>query len=142
MMVLVPALAIALVFVLTQVVSSPSRSVASDKQKAPANSAADSGGAIDWKLPAPYPATLRDPMQAGTLAPVQAKLQEPQAAEPEPEKLIVRSILHTQDRSSAVIGTQIVHEGDVILGATIVKINKDEVEFEKDGKTWTQKIEN
>lgn len=142
MVVLVPALAIVLVFVLTQVVSPPSYSVARDKQKAPATAVGDSCGQIDWKIPAPYPATLRDPMQTGPLVPVQAQPLVPQVSEPEAEKLIVRSILHSQNRPSAVIGTQIVHEGDVILGTTIVRIHRDRIEFEKDGKSWTQEIEN
>jgi len=141
MVVLVPALAIVLVFVLTQVVRSPSRSAARNKQKASATTA-DLGGEVNWKVPAPYPARLRDPTQARTPPRAQAKPQVPQPLEPEPEKLIVRSILHTQDRSSAVVGTQIVHEGDVTLGTTIVRIYRDKVEFEKGGKTWTQKIEN
>jgi len=142
MVVLVPALAIVLVFVLTKVVISPSHSVASDKQKVPATVAASFGGEINWKIPGPYPATLRDPMQVGSLAPAQTKPQVPQTVEQQPEKLIVRSILHTQNKPSAVIGAQIVHEGDVILGTTIVKIHINKVEFEKDGKTWTQEIEN
>ena len=140
--VLVPVLAIALVFVLTQVVSSPSRSLAKGKQKAPATTVTGSAGEIDWKIPVPYPATLRDPMQGGPFAPAKAEPQAPQISEPEAEKLIVRSILHSESKPSAVVGTEIVHEGDTISGAIIVRILKDGVEFEKDGKKWTQKIEN
>jgi hypothetical protein len=139
--VLVPVLVIALVFVLTQVVSSPSRSLAKGKQKAPATTVTGFAGEIDWKIPALYPATLRDPMQGGPLAPAKAEPQAPQISEPEAEKLIVRSILHSESKPSAVVGTEIVHEGDTISGATIVRILKDGVEFEKDGKRWTQKIE-
>ena len=142
MVVLVPVLAIVMIFVLTQVLSSPSRSLAKGKQKAPATTVTGSAGEIDWKIPAPYPATLRDPMQGGPLAPVKAEPQAPQISEPEAEKLIVRSILHSESKPSAVIGTEIVHEGDTISGAIIVRILKDGVEFEKDGKKWTQKIEN
>jgi len=141
MVVLVPALAIVLIFVLTQVISSPSRSLAKAQQKEPARSeqTAASAGEIDWKVPAPYPATIRDPMQMGPLVTAQSGPQESETAQT--EQLIVRSILHSDSKPSAVIGTQIVHEGDVILGATIIKIDKDGVEFEKEGKTWTQKVE-
>lgn len=142
MVVLVPVLVIVLVFVFTQVLSSPSRSLAKGKQKSPETTVTSSAGEIDWKIPAPYPATLRDPMQGGPLAPAKAEPESPQISEPETEKLIVRSILHSESKPSAVIGTEIVHEGDTISGATILRILKDGVEFEKDGKRWTQKIEN
>jgi len=39
----------------------------------------------------------------------------------------------------AVIRGQVVHQGDTVGGVKIFKIHKDEVEFEKDGKRWTQK---
>ncbi|MBN1509123.1 MAG: hypothetical protein JW955_19915 [Sedimentisphaerales bacterium] len=37
-----------------------------------------------------------------------------------------------------IIEKQLVREGGVINGATVVKIHKDTVEFEKDGKRWTR----
>ncbi len=141
MVVLVPVLAIALIFVLTRVISSPSRSVAKDTQKESATTVKDSSGEVDWKVPPPYPATLRDPMQFGPLMTAQTDPQTAQTAEPQAEKLIVKSILHSQTRPSAVIGDSIVHEGDKILGATVLKIHKDAVEFEKDGKRWPQQVE-
>jgi hypothetical protein len=141
MVVLVPVLAIALVFVLTRVMSSPSRSVAKGMQKEPATAVTDSSGEIDWKVPPPYSATHRDPMQFGPLVTAKAEPQTAQTAEPEAEKLIIKSILHSDSRPSAVIGASIVHEGDKVLGATVLKIHKDAVEFEKDGKRWTQQVE-
>lgn len=39
----------------------------------------------------------------------------------------------------AIIRGQVVHQGDTVGGVKIFKIHKDEVEFEKDGKRWTQK---
>jgi len=56
-------------------------------------------------------------------------------------QLIVKGILVSIDRSSAVVDTQIVYEGDKVSGATIVKINKSSVEFEKDGKRWEQGVQ-
>ncbi len=50
-------------------------------------------------------------------------------------------IVGTEDNHSALIGTKLVREGDIIDGVTVVKIHKEEVEFEKDGKRWTQKID-
>jgi hypothetical protein len=42
--------------------------------------------------------------------------------------------------SAAIIHGKTVYEGQMIRGATIVKIHKDKVEFEKEGQSWTQKI--
>jgi len=47
-------------------------------------------------------------------------------------------ILYSEDNPSAVIGGAIVKEGDMISGVKVVKIHKDSVEFEKNGKKWTQ----
>ena len=53
---------------------------------------------------------------------------------------VVTGIVRSRDFSTAVIGTDIVREGDTIDGVTIVKIHDDKVEFEKAGQRWTQKI--
>ena len=58
-----------------------------------------------------------------------------------PVKLKVRGIACSEELSSAVIVTTIVHEGDRVLGATVVRITKDSVEFEMNGQTWTQKVQ-
>ena len=61
--------------------------------------------------------------------------------EQNPVRLKVRGVAFTSERPSAVIGTTIVHEGDVVLGATVVKINKRSVKFGVNGETWTQKVQ-
>ena len=83
------------------------------------------------RVPMPRPKSLRDPMQFGSAASEQDKN----------EKLIVKGIVYCEDDPSAVIGSQIVHEGDEVTGATVVKISEDSVEFEKNGKRWTQKVQ-
>ncbi|GAI39939.1 unnamed protein product, partial [marine sediment metagenome] len=55
--------------------------------------------------------------------------------------LIVKGIVYNEDNSSAVIGVQIVHEGDKVSGVTIIKINEKSVDFEMNGKRWTQKVQ-
>ena len=55
--------------------------------------------------------------------------------------LTVKGILHSDDKSAAVIGTQIVYEGDKISGTAVVKISQNEVVFERNGKEWTQKVQ-
>ena len=116
---------------------------------------------ITWQKPEPYPSELHDPMQltdemaalieAQKQAEAEAKAQkitQQQAGEgagdPQATKtgeLTVKGILFSADKPSAVIGTRITHVGDIIAGATIVKINRDSVEFERDAETWTQTVE-
>ena len=57
-----------------------------------------------------------------------------------PPKGVVTGIVRSRDFSTAVVGTQVVREGDTIDGVTIVKIYDDKVEFEKAGQRWTQAL--
>jgi hypothetical protein len=56
-----------------------------------------------------------------------------------PKKVALKGILYSEGNSSAIIDGKIVKEGDIINGIKVVKINKDTVEFEKDGERWTQR---
>ncbi|MDD5065254.1 MAG: hypothetical protein PHQ35_10925 [Phycisphaerae bacterium] len=56
-----------------------------------------------------------------------------------PKDITVKGILYSADNPSALIGEKIVREGDIIDGVKVVKINKDSVEFERDGEKWTQR---
>jgi hypothetical protein len=56
-----------------------------------------------------------------------------------PKKIAIKGILYSEDNPSALIGETIVAEGDIIDGVKVVKINRDTVEFEKDGEKWTQR---
>jgi hypothetical protein len=91
---------------------------------------------IDWEIPEPYPATLRDPTQLGSVV-TGTNQNEPR----ELVKLIVKSILYSDDNPSAIIDNRIVHEGDQIQNASIIKISKVGVEFEVNGEKWTQKVQ-
>jgi len=53
---------------------------------------------------------------------------------------MVSGIMYTEENPSALIGYGIVHEGDTIDDVKVVKIYKDEVEFEKNGRRWTQRV--
>lgn len=88
---------------------------------------------IDWKIPELYPTTLRDPMLPGSAGIT--------VAGDRANNLIVKGIVYSEKSPSAVIGDQIVHEGDKISDVTILKINRDNVEFEINGKKWTQKVQ-
>lgn len=88
---------------------------------------------IDWPVPPVYSEDLRDPMILGkTPPPIES-----------PEDVVVRGIVVSEDRKYAVIGTNYLQEGGIVPGTNIEvkKINPNNVEFEEDGKTWTQKVE-
>ena len=44
-------------------------------------------------------------------------------------------------RPAAVVGNQVLYEGDVKNGVTVVKITKEQVQFEKNGRLWTQEVQ-
>ncbi|MFH1718596.1 MAG: HEAT repeat domain-containing protein [Planctomycetota bacterium] len=50
----------------------------------------------------------------------------------------IHGIVSGEDSSTALIDGQAIREGDSIYGVTVVKILPDEVEFEKNGRRWTQ----
>jgi hypothetical protein len=52
----------------------------------------------------------------------------------------VTAILHSETNSCALINQNLVHEGDITNGVKVVKISQYEVEFEKDGQRWSQKV--
>ena len=135
MVILMPILLIIFIFIIIRVSNQPSPKTAHAQDSGAANvgsSVAISEKKINWQIPESYPATLRDPMQAGLSA------ADGQGGN---GNLIVKGIVYSEDRPSAVVGNQIVHQGDKISGVTVVKINKNNVEFEMDGKKWTQEVQ-
>ena len=131
MAVVVPVLFIVLIFVFSKVLRSPSRGVAKPNPAGPLNATAAVDKRQQWQIPEPYPESLRDVMQfnAADAASITRGL------------IAVRGIVYSKDNPSAVVSNEIVHEGDEIAGATVVKIYKDRVEFEMNDKTWIQKVE-
>jgi len=89
---------------------------------------------IDWPVPPVYSESIHDPME--TKAPPPKKVESS-------EDILVRGIVVSEDRKYAVIGTQYLQEGGIVPGTKIrVKtINPNSVEFEEDGKIWTQTVE-
>ena len=131
MAVVIPVLFIVLIFVFSKVLRSPSRGVAKPNPAGSSNPTAAVDKRQHWQIPEPYPESLRDVMQfnAADAASITRGL------------IAVRGIVYSEDNPSAVVSDQIVHEGDEIEGATVVKIYKDRVEFEMNDKTWIQKVE-
>jgi hypothetical protein len=130
MVILVPVLFIIMIFVFTRVFSTPSHVTAQPAGSGPTGAVA-SAKDIDWQIPEPYPTTLRDPMQIGSTGTTAVQTSE----------LVVKGIVYSEDDPSAVIGNQIVREGEEIMGAIVVKINSDSVVFRMNDKEWTQKVE-
>lgn len=109
---------------------------------------------INWKIPDPYSARFVDPMVqdrpkniAGVKIAEEHVIEQDTAYEGENtthnseditrESIVINSILYSSLESSIVIGDDILYEGDAISGVTIIKINKDNVLFEKEGKQFT-----
>ena len=70
--------------------------------------------------------------------PIDAEIHAKQAQLPKPAKGMITGIIYSENSPSALLNSQIIHEGDIIQGIKVVKIRKGAVEFEKDGKKWTQ----
>lgn len=52
----------------------------------------------------------------------------------------VVGVLYSRENPCALINREIVYEGDTTNGVKVVKIDKSGVEFERNGKKWTQKV--
>ncbi len=64
--------------------------------------------------------------------------------EPIPKTVgLVRGIFYSENKPSTIISDNniILHEKNSIYGTKIVKIHKDKVEFAKNGRRWTQRVE-
>jgi hypothetical protein len=58
----------------------------------------------------------------------------------QPAEMVVKGIVHGSGEPMALVATQIVRKGQVVLGATVTEIGKDYVNFEHSGREWTQTI--
>jgi hypothetical protein len=130
----VPVLFIVLIFVFIRVFSTSSQKITGPGTSGPVKAAvAGPDSKVDWQAPNPYPTTLRDPMQFGPVTNLNGQAGN--------AGLIVKGIVYSEGNPCAVIGDQIVHQGDKILDLVIIKINENSVEFEANGKKWTQKVQ-
>ena len=149
MVMLVPILAIVMIFMFKQVLrKSPGKARGSAKDDTSAVVAANSGDGIEWELPDPMPVAMRDPTklpsQSNTQSQASNKTQKPKrngaTSGTKTTAMRIRGLFYSTDRSSVVIGDEVAYVGDTINGVTIMGINKDSVEFEKDGETWVQRV--
>jgi len=149
MVIMIPILAIIMIFVFRQVLSkSPRKTKGIENDDTPVVvSNAGSGNEIDWHIPEPITIIPNDPVQL----PDETNTQNPEqnterngdqngSTNTENQGLIIRDIVYSHDKPSAFIDSRIIYEGDEINGMTILKINRDSIEFEKDGKKWKQNV--
>jgi hypothetical protein len=94
---------------------------------------AAAGVQIPWQSPPEFTAAIQDPM-ARKLATLSSRRILTR------DELVVTGIATDGQTPRALIGTEIVEQGQTIMGATVTRITPDSVEFEMDGKTWTQKV--
>lgn len=149
MALLVPVLAIVMIFMFRQVLSKPpGKAKGATKDDAPAVVVANVGDEIEWKLPEPMSAAMRDPTKRPSPEETQSETpdstQEPgrnvATSGTQTRAIRIRGLVYSQDKPSIVVGNEILHVGDKINGVTIARVNKDSVEFERDGETWVQKV--
>jgi hypothetical protein len=135
--IMIPVLAFVFILVLRHVFwSTPTGTEAAvDNEKPGAVTTTGTSNEIDWQTPALLPLSLRDP-----LIMIPSGNKRGSENKTEITELKINGILHSEDNPSVLIGGHIIHEGEKILGATIVKINKDNVEFEMNGKKWKQSV--
>jgi len=150
---LIPVLIIILILVLRSTLSTKPAGEKSSAEQSRLSETAQtgdktSGSDIDWQIPKTYPSSLPDPMvsgrkkyhpddDSGSQLVDELSGEERDDFEGDENEFEVKSILYSEFSGSVVIGEQILYEGDMVSGAVIKKINKDSVEFEKNGKKFT-----
>jgi hypothetical protein len=139
MLVLIPTLFMVVVLVFGRLLLKSSAKSKAAKDDDTKISSVASKSQIQWQQPAAYPAGLRDPMKMGSRHTVSTVVDTQPTMD---SVIVVRGIAWSEDRPAVVIGTEIYYQGQTVRDAKIIKINTDSVEFEKDGKNWTQKVSN
>lgn len=134
---LIVILSVALYFLLAKPFGAPGSSEVGPSVAGPvkANIPPKANVRIDWPVPDVYPVDLHDPMVAGG---------QEQGVPETPNALVVTAITYSEDVRLAVVGTEMVREGDIVPGTAIKvkKIEPDGVEFEDEtGKTWIQQVQ-
>lgn len=89
--------------------------------------------AESWKMPDAFPESVRDPMKSSAKVTTGGAVIQ--------GNLSVRGIVYSTTKPSAIISGQVLFEGESIGDIRICKIEKDFVEFEKNGKSWKQQVE-
>lgn len=97
---------------------------------------------VGWKIPEALGELARNPMQragVGRSSEKSAGADDPPAAQV--DAIVVRGIMYSQDNPAAIVGQDLVHQGEMVFGVKVSRIFKNQVEFELDGKKWTQGVQ-
>ena len=137
MLLLVPAVIVVLAIIYTRLFSGPTGTIPV-QPTASIDIAGVVSTEINWQLLDVYPDSLRDPMRAAVGRKSTIKTEGDYNPNENVPQLDLRVIMWS-DSPSILIGTVILHEGEEINGVKIIKIHKDSIEFEKDGKKYEQK---
>lgn len=141
MTMLIPVLAIAMVVILKHPLGARSTATATGEPPTRATSPVSANVQIAWEIPSPYDRAGRDPMKGTTPPVVAVEDNGTAAAATEPlVELVVTGILYSPDNPAAIVDTQVVHEGEQISGATVEKIERDGIQFERNGRKWKQAV--
>ena len=98
-------------------------------------------GAIDpadWENAHPLPEDLRDATMPVTR---KASPKITDTTETNTSELVVKGIVFSKKRPTAIINNEIYTEGQHVNGALITKITKESVEFESNGNRWSQQVQ-
>lgn len=90
---------------------------------------------LQWQSPQSLPEQLRNPM-----APAAKKVSAEKNIVGS-DQLVVKGIVYSKTRPTAIINDQIMAQGESLNGVKIVTIGKETVEFEKNGQRWTQPVQ-
>lgn len=136
MVILVIALSVLLFFLLFKPFSKSSHNITGPGASQPAGSqlvsqASAANIKINWQIPDVYPTNIRDPMILGSQQQFYSETWKPNLV----------GLVYNEEQKYAIIGTELLQEGEEINGVKVLKINKDSVEFEKDGQKWTQVVQ-
>lgn len=62
-------------------------------------------------------------------------------AKPKTTHGVVSGLIYDEENPCATVDGKIVREGDIIHGVKVVKIQRDGIEFERNGNKWVQKVQ-
>jgi hypothetical protein len=136
---LVGVLALVLVVVVGMALVPPASSKAQEKKSGEEKSGAvvkKAADTIAWPVPEPYPTGLRDPMAIV----VPPKIEEEPEEKTQQVLFVIRGVVLGENSNTAIVGSEIVSVGDTVQGATVIRIDRNEVEFDKEGQRWVQTV--
>ena len=91
---------------------------------------------VKWKRPDAIGPVVSDPMRMDLPKKKTEKAGTATPEKGEPEWRVAGIIYSTQQPSSIIVDGRILHEGDIIHGATVVKITESHAELKQGDKTW------